>query len=151
MAGVPTLAAEQSVAFEFTVVAVDSLRAAIFAVGELDLAARDALIEVLEQQDDAHRQFVHLELSRVTFIDCSCLAALIASHLRLRARQGLLLLSGVDGLVARVLKLTVLDNLLFVVPAGHDPFGSILTARIPRQTTGHEGHSFASGARALAR
>lgn len=130
MAAVTTLVAEPSVAFEFTVVGLDPLRAAIGAVGELDLAARDALIDVLDQQDDARRQFVHLDLSGVTFMDCSCLGALIASHHRLRARRGLLIISGANALVARVLKLSGRDDLLFVVPAEHDPFGKVPKPRV---------------------
>lgn len=131
MASVTTLVAEPSVGFEFTVVGLDRLRAAICAVGELDLAARDALIDVLKQQDDASRQFVHLDLSGVTFIDCSCLSVLIASHHRLRARRGLLIISGVNALVARVLKLSSHGDLLFVVPADHNPFGTVPMPRAP--------------------
>lgn len=136
MAGVPTLVSEPCPRFEFTVVDLDPLRAAVRAVGDLDLAARDALTEILDQQDDAHRHIVHLDLSQVTFMDSSCLGALVAAHHRLLARQGLLVLTGVDNCVARVLKLTGLDNLLFIVPAGQDWFGSALTARVPERPTG---------------
>lgn len=135
MAG-PNLVAEPCPEFEFTVVDLDPRRAAVRVVGELDLAARDALTEILEQQDDAHRHIVHLDLSQVTFMDCSCLGALVAAHHRLLARKGLLVLTGVDKCAARVLKLTGLDNLLFIVPADQDPFGSVLNARVPEQPTG---------------
>ena len=130
MAGLTTLVAEPRVASEFTVVGLDPLRAAVCASGELDLATRDALIEVLAQQDEARRQFVHLDLSGVTFMDCSCLGVLIASHHRLRARRRLLIISGANALVARVLKLSGHDDLLFVVPAEHDPFGKVPKPRV---------------------
>lgn len=133
MAGVPTLDTESFPSFEFTVVDLDPRRAAVRAVGELDLAARDALTEVLDQQDDVHRHIVHLDLSQVTFIDCSCLGALVAAHHRLLARQGLLVLVGVSDRVARVLALTDLDNLLFIVPADQDRDGSVPMARVLEQ------------------
>jgi anti-anti-sigma factor len=90
MAGVPTFAAEAGAGFGFTVVDLDSLRAVICAVGELDLAARDALAEVLDQQAKADRNIIHLDLSQVTFIDCSCLGVLVAAHQRMLDRHGLL-------------------------------------------------------------
>ncbi len=120
MAGVTTLDVMTSVTFEFTIVGLDPLRANICAAGELDLAARDALTEVLDRQEGVRRPFVHLNMSRVTFMDCSCLGVLIASHQRLRAREGLLIISGVTDLVTRVLTLSGHDHLLFVVPAFHD-------------------------------
>lgn len=115
MAGVPSLA-EPDTAFELTVVDLDPLRAAIRAVGEFDLAARDALDGVLQQQMDARRRIVRLDLSRVTFLDCSCLGTLVAAHHRLLELHGLLVLTGVGDRIARMLRLTDLDNGLFVVP-----------------------------------
>ncbi|MCY7402476.1 MAG: hypothetical protein LH477_16250 [Nocardioides sp.] len=60
-------------------------------------------------------------------------------------------MSGANALVARVLKLSGHDDLLFVVPADHDPFGGVPTARVPHQATGHQRPAFAAGARTLAR
>ena len=130
MAVATTLIAEPNVGFDFTVVGLDRLRAAISAVGELDLAARDALVDVLTEQIEAGHRFIHLDLSGVTFMDCSCLGALMASHQQLRARRGLLVISGVSAPIARVLKLSGHD-LLFVVPADHHPFGRVPTPRAP--------------------
>ena len=121
MAGGTQLGVVSSVTFELTIVGLDPLRANICAAGELDLAARDALTEVLDRQEGVRRPFVHLNMSRVTLMDCSCLGVLLASHQRLRARDGLLIISGVTHLVARVLALSGHDHLLFVVPAFHDP------------------------------
>jgi anti-anti-sigma factor len=129
MAGVRTLVTDPDLGFELTVVALDPLRAAICAVGELDLAARDALGEVLQQQEDAGRRVVRVDLSKVAFIDCSCLGILVASHYRFLELHGLLVLTGVDPRTERVLKMAGLGDILFIVPADQNPFGSVLIAR----------------------
>lgn len=123
MVAVQTLVAEADVGYELTVVDLDPLRAAISAAGEFDIAARDDLAEVLRQQENAHRRFVRLDLSHVTFLDASCLGILVASHHRFLKRHGLLVLTGMDPIVSRVLKIAGLDDRLFVVPADEDPFG----------------------------
>lgn len=129
MLSVPTLKALPDTAFELTVVDLDPLRAVICAVGEFDLAARDDLAEALQQQEAERRRIVHLDVSQVTFLDCSCLRVIAASHRRFLKIHGLLVLTGVDGTVARILKITGLDDRLFIVPADQDPFGSVLMAR----------------------
>ena len=58
MAGIPIAVAEPEIAYEMTVVDLDPLRADICAVGEFDLAARDDLIRVLQEQEDAGRRFI---------------------------------------------------------------------------------------------
>jgi anti-sigma B factor antagonist len=116
MAGLETLPAEPDTAFALTVVDLDPMRASLRAVGEFDLAAREDLAELLQQQETARRRIVWLDLSQVTFLDCSCLGVLVASHHRLLALHGLLVLTGVDAHVARMLKITGLDDRLFVVP-----------------------------------
>jgi anti-anti-sigma factor len=133
MAGVPTLIAPPDVGFELTVVDLDPLRAAICAVGEFDLAAKEALADVLQRQVDARRRIVRLDLSLVTFFDCSCLGVLVASHHRFLNLHGMLVLTGVDERVGRILKITGLDDRLFIVPTSDDPFGSVLMARAVRQ------------------
>lgn len=138
MVGVPTLKVLPDAAFELTVVDLDPLRAAICAVGEFDLAARDDLAEALKQQEAERRRIVRLDVSQVTFLDCSCLGVIVASHQRFLKLHGLLVLTGVDAAVARILKITSLDDQLFIVAANQDPFGSVLIARaarprIPRQ------------------
>ena len=132
MAGVSTLVADLATGFELTVVDLDPLRAAICAVGELDLAARDALAEVLQQQEDAGRRIVRLDLSQVTFLDCSCLGVLVSSHQRFLELRGLLVLTVTDGSVARLLEMTGLGESLFTVPTDQDPLESVLMARASR-------------------
>lgn len=133
MAGVPTLVADVDAGYELTVVEVDPLRAAICAVGEFDLAACHDLAAVLQQQTDAGRRTVRLDLSQVTFLDCSCLGVLVAAHRRFVSAHGLLVLTGVEGAVARLLTLTHLEGNLFVVPVDEDPFGSVLLERAARR------------------
>jgi anti-sigma B factor antagonist len=132
MAGAPALKVLPRTAFELTVVDLDPLRAAICAVGEFDLAARDDLAEALQKQETARRRIVRIDLSQVTFLDCSCLGVIVASHHRLLKLRGLLVLTGVDAAVARILKITGLEDHLFIVPADQDPFGSLLMARATR-------------------
>ena len=133
MAGVPTLNVLPDAAFDLAVVDLDPLRAAICAVGEFDLAARDDLAEALQQQETAGRRIVRLDVSRVTFLDCSCLGVIVASHQRFLELHGLLVITGVDGAVARILTITGLAERLFIVPADQDPFGSVLMARATRR------------------
>jgi anti-anti-sigma factor len=113
MADVQTFAAVSDAGYELTVVDLDPLRAAICAVGEFDIAARDDLADVLQQQESARRRFVRLDLSRVTFLDCSCLGILVASHHRFLERHGLLVLTGIGTNLERILKITGLDDRLF--------------------------------------
>lgn len=131
MAGVPTLVTDSG--YELTVVDLDPLRAAICAVGEFDLAAQHDLTRVLRQQEEADRRFVQLDLSQATLLDCSCLRVLVTAHHRFLDRRGLLVLTGVDGCVARILEVSGLDDLLFIVPTDEDPFGSVLMARAARR------------------
>jgi anti-anti-sigma factor len=122
VAGIRTLAAEPDLGFELTVVDLDPLRAAICAVGELGLAAREALAGLLQQQEDARRRIVRLDLSKVTSLDWSCLAILVASHHRFLELHGLLVITGVDARLARILMITGLGDSLFIVPTEQDPF-----------------------------
>lgn len=134
-----TFVADPDTGYELTVVDLDPLRAAIHAAGDLDLAARQDLAEVLRDQEDAGRRVVWLDLAQVTFLDCSCLAVLVASHHRFRDLRGLLVLRGVGDNVARILKITGLDDALFVVAADTEQATKVLMARaavrrrVPRQ------------------
>lgn len=128
MVVVQTLIAKSAVGFELTVTDLGPWRAAICAAGEFDLAAREALTEVLRDQEEAHRRVVRLDLSQVTFLDCSCLGVLVTAHQRLLELHGLLVLTGVEAQVARMLRLTGLDDYFFTDRADHDPASSVLMA-----------------------
>jgi anti-sigma B factor antagonist len=108
-------------AFGLTVVHLDPLHATIRAAGELDLAARGPLAELLEQQQIAGRRVISLDLAEVTFLDCSCVGVLVAAHQRFLECHGLLVLTDVDARVARLLRATGLEDHLFITPAGASP------------------------------
>jgi hypothetical protein len=69
----------------------------------------------------------------VTFLDCSCLGVLVESHHRLLRQHGLLVLTGVDDAIARIIRITGLDDTLFMVPADQDPFGGVPAQRLARR------------------
>lgn len=100
--------------FELTVVGADALRAKVRASGALDLSARDSIVEVLGRQRDSGRLIVRLELTDVTFMDCSCLGAVVEEHRRFLDARGQLVLTGVGPRTSRLLALTGLDQVLFV-------------------------------------
>jgi anti-sigma B factor antagonist len=116
MAEVLDLSVRPDIWFRLTVVDADPLRATIRAAGELDLAASGPLAELLAQQQIEGRRVISLDLSEVTFLDCSCLSVLVTAHHRLLERHGLLVLAEVDGCVARILRLTGLADRLFIAP-----------------------------------
>jgi|SRR5690348_5649284 len=99
-------------AFSFAVVRVDPSRASLAAAGELDLAARDDLAALLAAEEAVGRTFIRLDLSKVTFMDCSCLGTLVAAHCRLLNRGGQLILTDVSGPVTRLLRATELAGRL---------------------------------------
>jgi len=119
--GVPDVAARPEAEFVLTVVDVDPLRATIRASGELDLAARAPLAELLQQQQTAGRRVIRLDLSEATFLDCSCVGVLVAAHRRCLELQGLLVLTDLHACAARILRVTGLDDSLFIEPAGRRP------------------------------
>jgi anti-sigma B factor antagonist len=86
--------------------------ALIRAVGEWDLANAHALGELLEQHHKAGRRFVRLDVSAVSFLDCTCLGVLVTAHQRLRAARGRLVLTGVTPRTRRLLRLAGLDRAL---------------------------------------
>ena len=108
-------------AFQLTVVDLDPLRVTIRVAGELDLVAREPLLQMLEQQQLAGRRVIILDFSEVTFLDCSCVGVLVAAHNRLLELHGLLVLHDVDVRVARVLRVTGLEDILFLAPTQARP------------------------------
>jgi anti-anti-sigma factor len=103
--------------YRLTVLDLDQLRATIRAAGELDLAARDPLAELLRQQQTAGRRVIRLDLSEVIFLDCSCVGVVVAAHRRFVELHGLLVLTDINASVARMLRLTGLQDSLFIEPA----------------------------------
>ncbi len=92
----------------------DRLRALVKVDGELDLSTAPPLWAVLEGHLAAGRRFLRLDLSGVTFLDATALTGITRAHQDLLRRKGTLVITGVRALVARVLRLTGLDEVLFV-------------------------------------
>jgi anti-anti-sigma regulatory factor len=63
---------------------------------------------------DAGRRFLRLDLSEVTFLDAASLGGIIRVHHRALERRGTLVITGARPPVARLLRLTSLDEVLFV-------------------------------------
>ncbi len=95
-----------------TTIRQDHSRALVRAVGEWDLAAADTLADLLAEHEKAGRRFVRLDVSEVTFVDCTCLGVIVAAHRRLLAARGTLVLTGVTPRLQRLLSLTGLDRVL---------------------------------------
>jgi|SRR5689334_13288905 len=90
----------------------DPSRALVRAVGEWDLANAEVLAELLEEHEKAGRRFVRLDVSAVSFLDCTCLDVLVTAHRRLLAARGTLVLTGVTPRLMRLLGLARLDRVL---------------------------------------
>ena len=92
----------------------DRLRALIKVTGELDLRTAAPLWAVLQGHVNSGRRFLRLDVSGVTFLDPTALTGITAIHRELLHRRGTLVITGVRSLVARVLRVTGLDAVLFV-------------------------------------
>jgi len=91
--------------------------ALVRAVGEWDLANAATLADLLDAHEKAGRRFVRLDLSAVTFLDCTCVGVLVSVHRRLLAGRGTLVLTGVTPRVLRLLRLAGLDDVLLTTSA----------------------------------
>lgn len=99
----------------------DARRRTIVVTGELDISTlpdfRAALSEVQRQQV----QRVEVDLSRTTFLDSTCIGALVSADQALRAEGGWLRVVGSQGMVKRALDLTGVSGLLSAAaPPGED-------------------------------
>lgn len=88
----------------------DRHSALVRAAGEWDLANAYRLAELLEKHETAGRRFVRLDVSSVSFLDCTCLEVLVTAHHRFLAARGTLVLTGVTPRLMRLLSLTQLDR-----------------------------------------
>jgi len=91
--------------------------ALVRAVGEWDLANAATLADLLGAHEKAGRRFVRLDLSAVTFLDCTCIGVLVSVHRRLLAGRGTLVLTGVSPRIQRLLRLARLDDVLLTTSA----------------------------------
>ena len=96
-----------------TTIRQDRTRTLVRAEGEWDLANAHVLADALAEHERAGRRFVRLDVSAVTFLDCTCLEVLAAAHVRLLGARGTLVLTGVPARVMRLLNLAGLEQVLF--------------------------------------
>lgn len=88
--------------------------ATVAAMGELDLAAAEPLRRLLEQQRRMGHRHVSVDTSAVTFIDATALGVLADVHQQYLDRRCTMTLTGVNPVVQRLLRITGLDDVLFV-------------------------------------
>lgn len=96
--------------------AVDRARATVRLRGDFDLASAPLLLAVLRHHLDCGLRDVRLDLSGVTFLDCSGLGTIVGVQNEVRPRGGHVTLTGVGARIARLLHLTALDSVLEIAP-----------------------------------
>lgn len=96
--------------------------------GEIDLANAELLVAVLDNHLALGRTDIHLDLSGLTFLDGAGLRAIITAHNRFASGGGRLVLTGVGKRIEWLLRVTHLDEVLFVADRLGDSPGPL---RIP--------------------
>ena len=92
----------------------DDLHALVTVTGELDAATRAPMWAVLEAHLGAGRRYLRLDPSGVTRVDASALAGLVRTHQDALRNRGTLVITGVRGAVAEMLRSTGLDQRLLI-------------------------------------
>ena len=99
----------------------DDRRAAVTVHGVLDVSTAAALWSVLQSHLGAGRRYLRVDLSAVRFIDAAAVTAIVEVHHEALYRRGTLVLDGVTAAVAKVLRLTGVDDKLFISGATARP------------------------------
>jgi len=124
--------------------------------GEIDIVTEDQLREMLLQVMSRHNPRIMLDLSRVSFLDCSGIRVLISTRRRAELLGGELLLIAVSPRVGKILRLTGMQDVLPVheyaaspaMSAAHgaqrdltpaSPFPAIAARRVPARLAGQAG------------
>jgi len=94
--------------------------AAITVVGEVDMASAPSLRKILGGCIDEGCRKIRLEMSEVSFMDSSGIAALLSAKQRIDEGDGELVLSNPSRNVRRVLELTALNSVFTITPAEAD-------------------------------
>lgn len=108
--------------FTVSAVALRQTISWVSAAGKLtgdDAAIR--LAAILQQQRDAGRHLVRLNLSELSMLDRAGLDVLVKAHHQFLAAGGALVMTGVRGRIARLLQITGLDQTLFTVDQASNP------------------------------
>lgn len=87
----------------------------VFAVGELDLATSPTMREALGEAAESRRHLI-VDLSAVTFLDSTSLGVLIRTQKRIETTHKSMSLVGPTGMVAKVLRITRIDEAIPVHP-----------------------------------
>jgi anti-sigma B factor antagonist len=87
-------------------------------VGELDLATAPDLVAEFEFAMEHVSKNLLIDLSQVTFIDSSGLAALVRARLTAEKTGGSLVLTGADQAITELLQLTRLDQFFDIRTSG---------------------------------
>jgi anti-sigma B factor antagonist len=87
----------------------------VFAVGEIDLATSPTMREVLGEAVESRRHLI-VDLSAVSFLDSTGLGVLIRAQKQISATHKSMSLVGPTGMVAKVLRLTRIDEAIPVHP-----------------------------------
>ena len=121
---------------EIVAVAVEPAQATVQLQGEVDVTTAGLVTAALDEQLAQGHRFVRLDLSRLTFLDCCGLRALVLAHNEFLHASGTLVLTGVGHRVARLLAITHLDEALFVADGPGEPrhvrhLTSVPTNRMP--------------------
>ncbi|WP_262286514.1 anti-sigma factor antagonist [Micromonospora sp. MA102] len=95
------------------------------AVGEIDIATVAAFRAALWAAPA--RPVLRLDLSGVRLLSAAGVRALVAAHLRVRARGGELVLVDPDPVVARVLRATGLHRVLPIRESAHESAHELVT------------------------
>lgn len=115
------LSSAEAGVLQVTAVQTDSARATVQLHGEVDLANAELVTAVLDNQLALGHRYLRLDLSGVSFLDCTGLSALVHAHNQFLAARGTLVLAGVGARIARILSLTHLDEALFMTDGLDDP------------------------------
>jgi anti-sigma B factor antagonist len=87
----------------------------VFAVGEIDLAVSPVMREVMTEAVESCRHVI-VDLSAVSFLDSTGLSVLLGTHKTVAAARRSMSLAGPCGVVAKVLRITRIDEAIPVHP-----------------------------------
>jgi anti-anti-sigma factor len=104
---------------------VDEYIQVVAVIGELDLSNSSALVREVETAVRSGRNCVVIDLSGVTHMDSTGLAALIEAHHLTHARRGRLALVTGSESVRRTIEVRGLDRLFVIKPSRDDALTSV--------------------------
>lgn len=124
-----TVTTAETGSFQVTTVSSDATRATVQLQGEMDLANAGLLSAVLADHLTCGRRYLRLDVSQLTFLDCTGLRVLVEAHNQCLAARGSLILTGVGTRIALLLRITHFDEALLVANEPGEP------RRVPHLTT----------------